>query len=210
MVAAVAASVLTPNAQAALMPTTLQNLIDDGGITYGDKTFSDFAVTGSVLPSNIDVVQAPGPNLGLEFQYNWSSSNGENQDTVIHYKVHVNDPAQSINGVGLSFNGKVTGDNPTGLTSASVTETISDAQDNFLGQITVPNGASNSNTFTVSPSTHDLFLDKDIMVHSPVGGSGTATITLVDNTFMQVPEPATLGLLTLAAPALLLRKRRLG
>src|SRR5579859_5104749 len=115
--------------------TTLQTLIDAGstGITIGDKTFYNFSYQGSpATAADIGVTRSDTNDIGLQFSYNWQSSNGLNEDSVIRYCVHVNDttPQNLINGVGLAFNGTA---NPAGLlTSASVTETITDLNGNEL------------------------------------------------------------------------------
>jgi len=180
------------------LPGTLDQLVASGstGVTVGDKTFYDFTVTGSVDAGRINVIQAPGTDVGVEFQFNWSSTAGNNLDTLIRYKVHVNDttPTQRlITGVGLHFDGTTSAGNADLGTNATVTETISDLLGNTLGQITTFNAGANfsainhnDGSFQLVNPTRDLMLAKDIMVHSTANG-GTATISLVDNTFQQTP-----------------------
>ena len=223
------------SAQTVTVPTTYAGLIGTGstGITIGDKTFYDFTLTGDVDASNINVVQAPGTDIGLEFQANWNSSNGNNMDSLIRYKVHVNSTSQKIASVGLNFDGSSTGTS-LGI-NASVTETVSDLMGNQLGQISVFNagtagGALNRNTasFTLSSPTTDLWLSKDISVHSLVTeipealnklaavAPDTATISFVDNTFHQttgsasvpVPPAALMALTTLGLGAFAPIRRR--
>ena len=223
-------------AGAGLVPSglgTLQDLINAGntGITIGDKQFYNFSYIGTgVTPDQINVIRAPGSDIGLEFQFNWTSSLGSNQDSAIRYNVHVTDPSRAILGVGLSFDGNAT--NTTSLlTNASVAETVTDLSGNSIGTLSVFNAGANfsslnhnSNFLDVTP-TRDLSFTKDIAVHSAAltpqtlemlsGTNPTATITLVDNTFRQnggttVPLPsaawATLGILALGALAPIRRK----
>ena len=181
-------------------------------ITIGDKTFSDISISGNVDPSTIQIVRAPGSDIGLEFQHAWSSTNGNNEDTVVSYHVHVNDPNRSIIAVGLHFDGTTNIMNTDLLTAATVTETVYDNSFNQIGKLTVFNAGPNfplldrdSATLMVAP-TKDLNLTKDIQVNSsvnlvpefktlvfvPLTGGGTSTISLVDNTFAQtsaVPLP---------------------
>src|SRR5689334_21579631 len=85
---------------------TVQDLIDSGatGITIGDKHFYNFSYQGTgVTADEINVIRAPGTDVGLEFQFNWSSTGGVNEDSVIRYNVHVIDPARTITAVGLHF-----------------------------------------------------------------------------------------------------------
>lgn len=219
LVAGALAMFAAPQARAdfSAATTTLQDLINAGstGLTIGDKTFYNFSYQGSpATAAQIGVTQSDTSNIGLRFSFNWSSRDGINEDSVIRYCVHVNDPRSLINGVGLSFNGTA---NPAGvLTNASVTETITDLAGNELpgGSISViDSGAGNSGnrdsaSYTVDPALRDLCVTKDISVHSAPANlqGGAATISFVDNTFSQVPEPASLGLV--GAGALLLMKRR--
>lgn len=201
VLAAVAGALLSaPFAAAAVtpLPNTLDQLVAAGGtgVTIGDKTFYDFTVTGSIDAGRINVIQAPGSDVGVEFQFNWSSTGGNNLDTLIRYKVHVNDttPTQRlITGVGLHADGTTSAGNTDLGTNATVTETVSDLLGNVLGQMTTfsagPNFSAfvrNDATFQLANPTRDLMLAKDIMVHSTPNG-GTATISLVDNTFQQTP-----------------------
>lgn len=214
--AAMNAGAANVSAQSAIpQGTTVQNLVDLGttGITIGDKTFYDFSLGGSIAASQISVAPATGPDIGLEFLYNWTANNGNNQDTVIRYNVHVNDPNQMITEVGLNFNGTANIGNASGLTAATVTETINDLAGNTIGQISTIDGGPlfattnrDSDSLTITPA-RDLSLVKDILVHSGIGDGGTASISFVDNTFEQVPEPASMSLLVLGGLTMLRRRR---
>jgi len=197
VLAAAGAMLMATVAGAATIPNTLDQLVSAGstGITVGDKTFYDFTVAGDVTASQINVIQAPGTDIGLEFQFSWSSTNTNNLDTLIRYKVHVNDTTPSqrlITGVGAHFDGNATGNSNIG-TNATITESIMDLGGNILGQISLFNAGSigggvnhNDGSFVLTSPTRDLMLAKDIMVHSTTN-NGTATISLVDNTFQQTP-----------------------
>jgi hypothetical protein len=182
------------------LPNTLDQLIASGAtVTIGDKTFSNFSVAGGVAADQIHVVQAPGTNVGVEFQFNWSATDGDSTDTLIRYQVHVNDINSKITGVGLHFDGTTDANNQSLGNNATVTETISNIGGTPIGQISTfnagPNFSSlnrNDATLAVSP-TSDLLLAKDIMVHSVIG-SDTATISLVDNTFQQTTSPSVVPL----------------
>ncbi len=197
VLAAAGAMLVASVAGAATVPNTLDQLVSAGsmGITIGDKTFYDFTVTGGVTANQINVIQAPGTDVGVEFQFNWTSTNANNVDTLIRYKVHVNNttPTQRmITGVSAHFDGNATGNTNIG-TNATMTESVMDLGGNILGQISLFNAGSvgsavnhNDGSFVLSSPTRDLMLAKDIMVHSTIQG-GTATISLVDNTFQQTP-----------------------
>jgi len=187
-----------------LLPATLDRLIASGdtGVTIGDKQFYDFSVLGqNTDPSLLQVVQAPGSLIGIEFRYNWTSTNGNNIDSLIRYKVHVTNPAATITGVGSHFDGAAVNNGADLLVNATITETISDLKMNVLGEMTLFNGGpqfdglhppinNNDSFFTLASGARDLMIEKDITVHSAVGLPGVATISLVDQTFQQnLPPP---------------------
>jgi len=222
------AGLAVQTASAAPIPNinSLQDLINLGhtGIIIGDKQFFDFSYIGSPTSGpnpaptagQISVAQAPGSNIGLSFSYAWQSAEGFNQDSVIRYSVHTLDAAAQmfIDGVGLNFNG--TAPVPGTLTNATVTETVSNLAGTVLGQTTVfddgPGGAKDTDNsmIAVTPASRDVVITKDIQVHSTGtgNGGGVSTISVVDNTFHQIPEPASLGLVGLGAIGLLRRRAR--
>jgi hypothetical protein len=204
------------------LPSTLDQLIASGAtVTIGDKTFSNFSVAGSVTANQIQVVQAPGINVGVEFQFNWSATDGSTEDTLIRYQVHVNDTNSKITGVNLHFDGTTDAGNHSLGNSSNVTETISALGGTPIGQISVfnagPNFSSlNRNDASLAVSaTSDLLLAKDIQVHSVVG-SDTATISLVDNTFTQtstsvvpLPPAAVMAMASIVIGSVVLFRKRL-
>ena len=173
----------------------------------------------------ITVGQAPtgtnGP-IGLSFSSSWLSSNGQGVDSVISYCVHTIDAATQfyIDGVGLHFNGATPlPGTDNGLTSASVTETVYAVNADGSRGATIGNLSTYSDgtgpktdtfdSFTALPAPlRDICVTKDIQLHSSIrsAGGGVATISIVDNTFHQVPEPAALGLVVIGLP-LLMRRR---
>ena len=205
--------------------SSLQDLINRGpalqnGIVIGDKTFYNFAYQGSSngpTPSQISVGQPPGPDIGLQFSYAWFSENGLAEDSVIQYCVHVNvppaPPGTAIDAVTLTFNG--TAPVPGALTGSAVTETVTDLQGHVLANFGVfddgAGGLTNidQRTATITPPQGDICVTKDIQLNSAAisAGGGVATISVVDNTYHQIPEPAAIGLLSLGGLGLLRRRR---
>jgi hypothetical protein len=185
---------------------TVQDLINAGstGITVGDKQFYNFSYQGGgITPDQITVVPAPGSDIGIEFQANWSSANGNNEDSDIRFSVHVLDPAKMITGIGLHFDGNATNNNGL-LTNASVTEAVTDLNGNAIGNLSVFNAGPNfssinhNDAFLAIAPTRDLMVTKDILLHSfadvtaddaPAATVPTSTVSLVDNTFRQTGGP---------------------
>lgn len=186
---------------------SLQDLINLGstGITVGNVKYSDFTYMGSPPPgqtglaginpaptaSHIGVGAFQGGDPGLTFTTIWESAEGFNQDSVIRYDVHV------INGgidrVGLAFDGETPA--PGLLTNASVTETVAMLDGNAIGQTSTFNDGTGrsfdrlQSSLNLPKPMRDLFITKDVAVHTPVGLGGVATVSFVDNRYHIVAVP---------------------
>jgi hypothetical protein len=230
----VGALALAPRANASPIPipgiSTLQDLMDTGsaGIVIGDKQFYNFQYTGTSganpapLATQITVLQPDATIQGFRFSANWHSAGGQNQDSLISYSVHVLDsaPLDFIGPIGLDFDGTATGGPPSGvgLDVSTVTEKAV-SLDGFssYGTLNVvdfgPGNPSDVDSTSSTPvaGLRDIRLSKDIQVRSSATSfqAGTATITFVDNTFQQVPEPASIGLLAMVVGGMLARRRKL-
>ena len=212
--------------------TSLNTLIDNGansgGITLGDKRYYDFTFSSSgdapVAAGAVDVALTStdnGNNYQLRFTFArdaLDASATQTTDVVIGYRVDVLG-TQLINGVGLAFNGTVSGN--TAGDAASVVETIrtsdgSEVAPAFPGQSQIVIGVHNdgagglpdtsSVSLAVNP-TRSLQFEKDILVSSRPGG-GQVLITTVDNFVNQVPEPTSVAVFGAAGALLLARRRR--
>ncbi len=175
-------------------------------IVSGNLVYSNFEYGGTTPSSAVTVNQTA---TGLEFSSSgWNSPNGS---SVISYDIAVTGSA--VQAVNLGFTATA-----TGSAVASVGETVTDKNTGkgYDLQVTASgnNSASNSSSDSVSlnPTTNSLHVVKSIDVAQ--SGTGTATITLVDNGYVQtngnpppVPEPMTLALLPLAIAGLGLRKK---
>jgi hypothetical protein len=197
--AAILAAPWIGSVTAAIVP--LSDLLTDGAtIQSGDKIFSDFTYlqTGDMPTGenvNVETIQDGDGYYGIRIQGGFvDQAGGDASDALITFNVSVPDGSgQLISGAKLSSNPAVFADDPSSL--ASVTETFipsiidnklvvydfGEGDDKLLDQISFADG------YTTLP------VQKDIILHA-IGDSGAVTMSFVDQTFPQVPEPSSLVL----------------
>ena len=188
-------------AQAELLSHLIEN---NGSIPSGDKLFDDFEYTSTGdMPDasrvNVRAIQDPVTgDYGLTFEGGFADlQGGGSSDAVIRYRVTVQDPSQYIVGVHMAGNPAVVG----GDGAVSVTETFLPTDPNTIMAI-----------FDNSPGDHSLLswaaLDEDQRIRTlhvqkdifaNAANEALATISFIDQTFEQVPEPATTALMLLGA-----------
>jgi hypothetical protein len=197
-------------------PVGLQNLTNGQSLVVGDKVFSDFFISGDISANQVTVTP-----IEDSFGYGISFSGGfvavglgdETEDMVLGYTVAVvtNSP-NLISDVHLRFNGSSVGLGSGGWGLASVTEQVFGANLALVDQMAVfafssANQTTNQleNTLLINPPRPKLVIHKDVLLRA---SGGFATISIIDQTFSQIPEPSTLGLVSLGLTGLYLLLRR--
>jgi hypothetical protein len=185
----------------------LESLVaNDTSVQVGDKLFSDFQFIPSFnLPANkINVTALSNPfGYGISFSGPFIANCNNTEDVVLKYSVAVTDPHQLISDVHLGFNGTVDGAGVAKVTEQVMTNgfgTDTIAQLNVYNQ-GAPNPVFNDLAFLLVPR-EKLFIQKDIIF----GGAGSMSI--IDQTFSEVPEPSTLLLVGAGCAALVVLRRR--
>jgi len=203
-------------------PVALSTLIQPGGtMTVGDKTFTNFTYnfTGDMpIPVNVNVIPITDDagNFGIRFQGAFidvtGSQNGS--DALVTYTVTAG-PGRLISDAHLEGNPTRLGT----LGSMSVFETF------------LPLGAQGQNTMKIyddqnlgtklidntifTTPVKSLNVQKDILGLAKVNPNSpetpqTVTLSFVDQTFSQVPEPAAALILLSGVAAFGLVRRRMG
>jgi hypothetical protein len=197
-------------------------------IQVGDKRFTNFGYsqTGDMpTPDQVNVIPTPSsrittPNtFGITFQGGFQDLPNINRaasDALISYTVLIDPaflPVWKINDAHIAANFLVIGPG-----SGTITETfVPDDNSALIKVYNLNNSAIQLSDDVVFPQTHtlirvqkDILLDAGVIVatNGPEASGQIVQLSFVDQTFSQVPEPASLGVLGLGGLALLLRRRK--
>jgi hypothetical protein len=191
--------------------STLDTFLSSGySCQVGNLVFSNFTYTSSAfggalaVPATGVTVDTLGPtgtgasvlnsSIGLQFNASWSALSNAATDSDIGFTVTVvNGGAMTIEDFGLA---QVSGVNPNG--SASVAENgcgPAPCTPAALAVMTFDFGGSNTQRVndTMFSPLGSVTVSKDISVNG--GTDGSAMLSLVQDTFSQVPEPMSMGLM---------------
>jgi len=192
---------------------------DGNAIQIGDKLFDNFSymytdstgMTNYSLPSGAVTLAAlsnmVGFGLSLEAPLNTASN--LDKDFIIKYSVTVTDPSMKISDMHMTFNG-VALNNGFCLVDEAAYDSAGFGV-NSLGAIQVdnipPSPANLQAMLTFEQPQTEIYIEKDIELGGS-GGSDFASISIIDQTFSQIPEPSSVMLTVVGLAGLWLMRRR--
>jgi hypothetical protein len=194
----------------------------EGQVVVGDKKFTQFGYTftGDMPDAagvNVVPIQDDAGNFGIRFQgfFTDLASTIGGSDVTITYKVEVTNPLKLISDAHLQGNPTL-GNDPQGRHGlAQVVETFLPLGE--LGQYTMvisddealPTPVLTAWTY-FNPPVRMLNVQKDIGVLA-LAGHPSPSISFIDQTYSQIPEPTTIVLFSIAAIGLTwhVRQRKL-
>jgi hypothetical protein len=193
----------------------LGNYLDPTGnaILIGDKLFDDFmyvagGTTTNLLPAGAITLSALSNSVGfgLSFGAPFHTTDNILKDFIIKYSVTVTNSPLLISDIHMTYNGTVVNGGYN-----SVTETAYDAAGfgvNVLGQVNVFNPPPELQASMVFAQAQEkIFIEKDIQL----GGSNlgdSSSISIINQTFSQIPEPSSIMLVFTGLAGLLIWGRR--
>jgi hypothetical protein len=199
-------SVRTSNAT--IVP--LSSLTNGQAIVVGSLVFSDFSISGSFNAGdiNIDYPFQDSNGKGIEITGPLSALSTDNLpvtvDMILNYSVTVTNGGPAISDIHLHINGAEL----SGL--AEAVESYSSSSLTFLGQLQAFAEATTNHlddSMNLSPDATQLNITKDVLLEATC--DGFASISVIDQTYSQVPEPSALALCTLGLVGIhLIRRRR--
>ena len=201
--------------------TTLDDLLEGGPITSGDKTFSNFrnyssevsvtsGTASAVLAADVNVVpyQDVAGDYGLKFTSGAFTITGGtlSQLTVFDYTVTAG-AGYVISGNTLAIAGTAA---DGGITVTENAYQAGTGMTNLLATkvtLVTPYVSILSDSKTYTSAFPAVDVHKSISLYMAGGNNETNTLTEFTQTFSQIPEPATLGVLVLGGLAMLRRRR---
>jgi hypothetical protein len=201
-----AAVMLAIPAWAATTGTLADLSANQGSLTIGDKTFSNFSFSETGLtnfdPTKITVTASVSNGVYyLTWDGNMSlvTSNGSgaaSADLLLRYNVTA--AAGQIDAIDAFYTGSA---QPTGGAFIAIDETARDRNGTVVG-FTHLEGTQKSDNFPITPPQNFLAVTKDISFG--IANGGFVTVSEIGQSFHQIPETGTVGLLVIGLGLLVL------
>jgi len=199
---------------------SLATIIDFPGglnVQIGDKNFADFFFSyidsngnpnDDLTKSNVLLTALMNDiGFGISLQQPFIAVGGDFKDIAFKYSVTVTDPNFHISDIHLSITGSA-GNGGLGTVG----------EDAFIGgfgatkvghlQASIPVATGDVAFANIVPTQDKLWVQKDIIATGGGAANGFASITIIDQTFSQVPEPSTVMLVGLGLLGLIAVRRK--
>lgn len=197
---------LATTAMTAFATPLCSNGVTDNGSTYfgggyscqvGDLLFSNFSYTASgtnpISAGQITVDTVTNNGIGLSFHAPWTAAAGMTTDGAIDFTVTVLGGGNVLEDFGLAQTSGVSGDGSASVAENGCGPAPCLATGGSIYVLTFQDsGERSAQGETTFNPVSSVEVEKDISVN---GNTGFATISVVQDTFSQVPEPISMGLM---------------
>lgn len=186
-------------------PVCSDNVTDNGSTYFGggyscqigDLLFSNFSYTGSgtnpISAGQITVDTVTNDGIGLSFHAPWTAAAGMTSDGTIDFTVTALSGGNVLEDFGLAQTSGVSGDGSASVAENGCGPAPCLATGGSIYVLTFQDsGARSAQGETTFSPVSSVEVEKDISVN---GNTGFATISVVQDTFSQVPEPVSMGLM---------------
>jgi hypothetical protein len=188
-------------------------------VLVGDKLFGNFSfqygdtdtnLSNDLLPTAFTLTAlSNNVGFGISFSGPMSVTGNVTDDVVFRFSITVTNSSQLISDVHLDYNGTVLG---SGFSSVTESVFTGGFGGNLIDQIDVFNvGGSNQLSAAANLPTPEqtVYVEKDVIFGGGAAGSlNAASISIIDQTFSQIPEPTTILLSVAGLATLFFVKRR--